>query len=57
MGSMGLLKALKSKVLTADGAMGTLLYAYGLDNCHEEMNIVRPDLIEKIHLEYITAMV
>lgn len=55
MSEMGLLKALKSKVLTADGAMGTLLYAYGLDNCHEEMNIVRPDLIEKIHLEYITA--
>ncbi|QCR33924.1 bifunctional homocysteine S-methyltransferase/methylenetetrahydrofolate reductase [Lysinibacillus sp. SGAir0095] len=52
---MGLLEALKSKVLTADGAMGTLLYAYGLDNCHEEMNIIRPDLIEKIHHEYITA--
>ncbi|HWK22770.1 MAG TPA: bifunctional homocysteine S-methyltransferase/methylenetetrahydrofolate reductase [Ureibacillus sp.] len=52
---MGLLEALKTKVLTADGAMGTLLYAYGLDNCHEEMNLVRPDIIEKIHVEYITA--
>ncbi|MDI7743648.1 bifunctional homocysteine S-methyltransferase/methylenetetrahydrofolate reductase [Lysinibacillus fusiformis] len=52
---MGLLEALKTKVLTADGAMGTLLYAYGLDNCHEEMNIIRPDVIEKIHVEYITA--
>lgn len=52
---MGLLEALKSKVLTADGAMGTLLYSYGLDNCHEEMNIVRPELIEKIHREYIAA--
>ncbi|RUL51729.1 MULTISPECIES: bifunctional homocysteine S-methyltransferase/methylenetetrahydrofolate reductase [Lysinibacillus] len=52
---MGLLEALKSKVLTADGAMGTLLYSYGLDHCHEEMNIVRPELIEKIHSEYIAA--
>lgn len=52
---MGLLEALKTQVLTADGAMGTLLYAYGLENCHEEMNILKPDLIEKIHLEYITA--
>lgn len=52
---MGLLEALKSKVLTADGAMGTLLYSYGLDNCHEEMNIIRPDVIEKIHGEYIAA--
>jgi len=52
---MGLLEALKTKVLTADGAMGTLLYAYGLDNCHEEMNLIRPDLVEKIHAEYIAA--
>lgn len=52
---MRLLDALKSKVLTADGAMGTLLYSYGLDNCHEEMNIIRPDVIEKIHGEYIAA--
>lgn len=52
---MGLLEALQTKVLTADGAMGTLLYAYGLEYCHEEMNIARPDLIEKIHIEYITA--
>ncbi|KGR76023.1 bifunctional homocysteine S-methyltransferase/methylenetetrahydrofolate reductase [Ureibacillus manganicus] len=52
---MGLREALKDRVLTADGAMGTLLYSYGLDYCHEEMNIVRPELIEKIHSEYITA--
>lgn len=52
---MGLLDALKTKVLTADGAMGTLLYSYGLDNCHEEMNIIKPEIIEKIHSEYIAA--
>lgn len=52
---MGLLEALKNKVLVADGAMGTLLYSYGLESCHEEMNIERPEIIEKIHSEYIQA--
>jgi methionine synthase / methylenetetrahydrofolate reductase(NADPH) len=52
---VGLLEALKTKALTADGAMGTLLYSYGLEYCHEEMNVVKPELIEKIHREYIAA--
>lgn len=52
---MGLLEALKTRVLTADGAIGTLLYSYGLDYCHEEMNVARPEIIEKIHGEYIAA--
>ena len=52
---MGLLDALKHKVLVADGAMGTLLYSYGLENCHEEMNIEKPEIIKKIHSEYIQA--
>ncbi|MFC5540677.1 MAG: bifunctional homocysteine S-methyltransferase/methylenetetrahydrofolate reductase [Bacilli bacterium] len=52
---MGLLEALRNRVLVADGAMGTLLYSYGLEYCHEEMNIERPDIIEKIHSEYIQA--
>lgn len=52
---MNLLEALKTKVLTADGAMGTLLYSYGLEFCHEEMNVVKPEIIEKIHSEYIAA--
>ncbi|TQE89433.1 bifunctional homocysteine S-methyltransferase/methylenetetrahydrofolate reductase [Ureibacillus terrenus] len=52
---MGLLDALKDKVLVADGAMGTLLYSYGLEYCHEEMNIERPEIIEKIHSQYIQA--
>lgn len=52
---MGLLETLKTKVLTADGAMGTLLYSYGLESCHEEMNVSKPEIIEKIHRDYITA--
>lgn len=53
--SLGLLQDLKTRVLTADGAIGTLLYSYGLDYCHEEMNIARPEIIEKIHSEYIAV--
>ncbi|MGN7478701.1 bifunctional homocysteine S-methyltransferase/methylenetetrahydrofolate reductase [Solibacillus silvestris] len=52
---MGLREDLKTRVLTADGAIGTLLYSYGLDYCHEEMNIARPEIIGKIHGEYIAA--
>ena len=52
---MGLLQRLKTTVLTADGAMGTLLYNYGLNHCHEEMNITKPQIIRNIHAQYIEA--
>lgn len=52
---MGILEELKTRILTADGAMGTLLYSYGIDYCNEELNLQRPEIIEKIHLDYIKA--
>ncbi|ANU12058.1 bifunctional homocysteine S-methyltransferase/5,10-methylenetetrahydrofolate reductase protein [Planococcus antarcticus DSM 14505] len=52
---MGLLDELKTKILTADGGMGTLLYSYGIEYCNEELNLQRPEIIEKIHQDYITA--
>lgn len=52
---MGLLEALKTRILTADGAIGTLLYSYGLDYCHEEMNVTKPEVVQKIHEQYIAA--
>lgn len=52
---MGLREALQERVLTADGAIGTLLYSYGLDYCHEEMNMTKPEIVEKIHSDYIAA--
>ncbi|MEK6268970.1 MAG: bifunctional homocysteine S-methyltransferase/methylenetetrahydrofolate reductase [Planococcus sp. (in: firmicutes)] len=52
---MGLLDELKTKILTADGAMGTLLYSYGIEYCNEELNLQRPEIVEKIHLDYIKA--
>lgn len=52
---MGLLDELKNRILTADGAMGTLLYSYGIEYCNEELNLQRPEVIEKIHQDYIKA--
>lgn len=52
---MGILEKLQSQVLTADGAMGTLLYSYGIDYCYEELNVKKPEVIENIHQQYIDA--
>jgi methionine synthase / methylenetetrahydrofolate reductase(NADPH) len=52
---MTLLEKLKSQILIADGAMGTLLYSYGSDMCFEELNISKPDQIKSIHQAYIDA--
>ncbi|WP_203363891.1 bifunctional homocysteine S-methyltransferase/methylenetetrahydrofolate reductase [Bacillus sp. REN10] len=52
---MSILDRLKHEVLTADGAMGTLLYSYGIDFCYEELNIEKREVIEQIHLDYIKA--
>lgn len=50
-----LLEALKTTILVADGAMGTLLYAHGLETCHEAYNLTHPDEIVAIHRAYIEA--
>lgn len=36
---MNLREALQNKTLIGDGAMGTLLYSYGIDRCFEELNL------------------
>jgi len=45
------------KVVVADGAMGTMLYQHGVfvNTCYDELNLTRPDLIGKIHTEYVQA--
>ncbi|WP_096200962.1 bifunctional homocysteine S-methyltransferase/methylenetetrahydrofolate reductase [Bacillus sp. FJAT-45350] len=52
---MNLLKDLQSKILIGDGAMGTLLYAQGVDNCYEELNITQEEKIFDVHRAYIDA--
>lgn len=44
-------------VIVADGGMGTLLFARGLQRGHapELMNVEQPDVVRGIHAEYIAA--
>ena len=48
---------LAKKAVVADGAMGTMLYQCGVfvNTCYDELNLTRPDLISKIHTEYVQA--
>lgn len=52
---MSLLEKMKNEILIADGAMGTLLYSYGIDSCFEQLNLSHAELIEQIHKAYIQA--
>ncbi|WP_458414364.1 bifunctional homocysteine S-methyltransferase/methylenetetrahydrofolate reductase [Schinkia sp. CFF1] len=52
---MGFLQELQNRILIADGAMGTLLYSYGVDFCFEELNLLQPDRITQIHETYLEA--
>ena len=55
--------ALASRVVIADGAMGTMIQAanptldefQGYEGCNEILNITRPELIESIHRAYFDA--
>ncbi len=49
--------ALNEKPLLADGAMGTLLYARGVnpETCFEQLNLTKPELIQQVHIDYLNA--
>jgi len=48
---------LSRRVLVADGAMGTMLYARGvfINRCYDELNLSSPDLVRGVHAEYVKA--
>ncbi len=50
-------KKLESKIVVADGAMGTMLYAKGIfiNRCFDELNLSAPQLVKEIHQEYVRA--
>ncbi|MFC7395291.1 bifunctional homocysteine S-methyltransferase/methylenetetrahydrofolate reductase [Scopulibacillus cellulosilyticus] len=52
---MGFLEELKTGILIADGAMGTMLYANGIDRCFEELNLSEPEQVLNVHKAYIEA--
>jgi 5-methyltetrahydrofolate--homocysteine methyltransferase len=55
--SEALLRALRERVVIADGAMGTMLQAAsltlddfaGLEGCNEILNVTRPDVVRDVH--------
>ena len=51
------LGALAAGPLVVDGAMGTQLYERGVlySVCFEELNITKPDLVRKVHEDYVRA--
>ena len=59
----GLLDLIKTRVLVADCAMGTMIQRFdlslddfnGLEGCNEILNETKPEIIEQIHLEYFEA--
>ncbi|GGS02036.1 methionine synthase [Streptomyces aureoverticillatus] len=56
-------EALATRVVVADGAMGTMLQAQdpsledfeNLEGCNEILNITRPDIVANVHREYFAA--
>ncbi|MFD8461850.1 methionine synthase [Streptomyces antimycoticus] len=56
-------EALATRVVVADGAMGTMLQAQDpslddfqqLEGCNEILNITRPDIVRSVHEEYYAA--
>jgi len=52
-----LIDELKDSILCGDGAMGTLLAERGVPSgsCFEELSLSQPEMIERIHREYLSA--
>ncbi len=49
--------ALRAGVIVTDGAMGTQLYERGVlySACFEDLNVSRPELVAKVHEDYLRA--
>jgi len=54
---MDLLDELQNRIVPGDGAMGTYLMELGvpLERCFEELCVKQPDLVRRIHDDYIAA--
>ncbi|MFB7916346.1 methionine synthase [Streptomyces sp. NPDC056061] len=56
-------RALATRVVVADGAMGTMLQAQdptledfqNLEGCNEILNVTRPDIVRSVHREYFAV--
>jgi len=50
-------RALEQRILVADGAMGTSLYAKGvfINRCYDELNLSSPAMVRDVHQDYLRA--
>ncbi|MEJ2721771.1 MAG: bifunctional homocysteine S-methyltransferase/methylenetetrahydrofolate reductase, partial [bacterium] len=48
-------QAIQNRILLADGAMGTMLYARGvfINTCFDELNLTRPAMVQDVHESYL----
>jgi methionine synthase I (cobalamin-dependent)/5,10-methylenetetrahydrofolate reductase len=48
---------LRTRIVVFDGAMGTGLYARGIDfsHCFDALNLTQPDIVRSIHRSYVEA--
>ena len=48
---------LQSKIVIADGAMGTILYGKGvfINRCFDELNLSAPQMVKQVHQEYVKS--
>ena len=61
--SQEFIEAIRTRVVVADGAMGTMIQAANpsledfeqLEGCNEILNVTRPDIIADIHRKYLSA--
>lgn len=61
--SQALIDAVRSRVVVADGAMGTMIQEasptleefQGHEGCNEILNVTRPDIISSIHAQYLKS--
>ncbi len=51
------LQRLSDGVLLLDGAMGTMLHGagVGIDDCFDQLNLTKPELISSVHRAYLSA--
>ncbi len=51
------LNELNERILIADGAIGTMLYAKGvyINRCFDELNLSNPAVVSSVHAEYVKA--
>ena len=52
---MNFREEIQKRILIGEGAMGTLLYTTGVDQCYEELNLINPQLVKGIHQAYVQA--